>query len=119
MNLSALKTKPRILTVSVCKLNKFALKNEIFVSCIVNNTMIATLNKDISLILLIKNALKAAFTVPILVFQKLIKKNDVNPINSQPKYNTKKLPPETNNIILPTNVLIKSNNLSTFGSYLK
>jgi len=63
--------------------------------------------------------LKADFKVDILVDQKLIKKNDVKPINSQPKNNTKKLPLVTKQIILITKQLINNINLSTFGSYLK
>lgn len=76
-------------------------------------------NKDTSLNLLKTKALKAAFNVEILVDQKLIKKNDVKPINSQPKNKTKKLPLVTNIIILITKQFIKSINLSTLGSYLK
>jgi hypothetical protein len=64
-------------------------------------------------------ALNAALSVPIREDQKLIKKKDVNPINSQPKNKTKKLPLETNKIILITKKLINNNNLSTFGSYRK
>jgi len=76
-------------------------------------------NNDTSLNLLNTKALKAAFKVEILVDQKLIKKNDVKPISSQPKNKTKKLPLVTNNIILMTKQFIKSINLSTLGSYLK
>jgi hypothetical protein len=64
-------------------------------------------------------ALKADFKVETLVDQKLIKKKDVRPINSQPKNKTKKLPLVTKHIILITKQLIKRVNLSTFGSYLK
>ena len=64
-------------------------------------------------------ALKAAFNVPIRVDQKLIKKKEVSPINSQPKNKTIKLPLETSNTILITNKFINNNNLSTFGSNLK
>jgi hypothetical protein len=51
--------------------------------------------------------------------QKLIKKNDVKPINSQPRNNTKKLPLETNKIILITKKFINKRRRSTLGSYLK
>jgi hypothetical protein len=64
-------------------------------------------------------ALKAAFNVDILVDQKFIKKNEVKPINSQPKKRTNILPLVTRQIILITKQLIKRINLSTFGSYLK
>jgi hypothetical protein len=65
------------------------------------------------------NALNADFNVDIRVDQKLIKKNEVKPINSQPKNKTKKLPLVTKQTILITKQLIKRINLSTFGSYLK
>lgn len=58
--------------------------------------------KNTSLILLNTNALKAAFNVPTRVTQKLIKKNDVNPINSQPKNIIIKLPELTRKTILKT-----------------
>jgi hypothetical protein len=77
------------------------------------------MNNDTSLILLKVIALKAAFKVPIRVDQKLIKKNEVKPINSQPKNKTKKLPLETNKSMLITKRLINKRSLSTFGSYLK
>lgn len=76
-------------------------------------------NKEASLNLLKTKALNADFNVDILVDQKLIKKNDVKPINSQPKNNTKKLPLVTRQIILITKQFIKRVNLSTLGSYLK
>ncbi len=72
-----------------------------------------------SLNLLNEYALKADFRVATLVDQKLINKNDVNPINSQPKNNTKKLPLLTNNNILITNKFINKINLSTFESVRK
>lgn len=77
------------------------------------------MSKATSLILLKTNALNADLTVDILVDQKFIKKNDVNPINSQPKNKTKKLPLITNKIILITKQFINNINLSTLGSYLK
>lgn len=76
-------------------------------------------NKNKSLNLLNENALKAAFKVPILVDQKLIKKKEVRPINSQPKNITIKLPEDTNNIILIINEFKNKISLSTNGSYLK
>ncbi len=63
--------------------------------------------------------MKAALSVLILVDQKLIKKNDVKPINSHPKNNTNKLPPITKIHILIINKLINKNKRSTCGSYLK
>jgi len=66
-----------------------------------------------SLNLLNKNALNAAFNVLILVDQKLIKKNEVNPISSQPKNKTKTLPPITSMHILIINKFINNNSRST------
>jgi hypothetical protein len=63
--------------------------------------------------------LNAAFNVPILVAQKLIKKNEVKPIISQPKNNIIVLPAKTKNTILITKVFNNRINLSTKGSYLK
>jgi hypothetical protein len=63
--------------------------------------------------------LKAAFNVPILVAQKLIKKNEVKPIISQPKNSIIVLPAKTKNTILITKVFNNNINLSTKGSYLK
>ena len=61
-------------------------------------------------------ALKADFKVEIRVDQKLIKKNEVKPINSQPKNNTKKFPLLTKQTILITKQFINNINLSTLGS---
>ena len=72
-----------------------------------------------SLTLLKTNALKAAFNVLTLVDQKLIKKNEVKPINSHPKNNTNKFPPITKIHILIINKFINKNKRSTCGSYLK
>jgi hypothetical protein len=69
--------------------------------------------------LLKENALKAAFKVPTLVDQKLIKRNEVAPISSQPRRNTIKFPEQTNSIILQTNKFNKIISLLTKGSYLK
>jgi len=77
------------------------------------------IRSETSLNLLKTKALNADFKVDILVDQKLIKKNEVKPINSQPKNKTNKLPLVTKHIILITKQFIKSINLSTFGSYLK
>jgi hypothetical protein len=63
--------------------------------------------------------LNADFNVAALVVQKLIKKNEVNPINSHPKNNIIVLPEVTKKIILMTNERINNKNLSTNGSYLK
>ena len=72
-----------------------------------------------SLILLNVNALNADFNVAVLVTQKLIRQNEVKPINSQPKNNIMVLPEDTKKIILITNDNINNKNLSTKGSYLK
>jgi len=74
------------------------------------------INKDTSLYLLNVIALNAAFNVPIRVDQKLIKKKDVKPINSQPKNRTKKLPLETSKSMLITKELMNRRSLSTLGS---
>jgi hypothetical protein len=95
------------------------LKTIIFESFIQKKTNIIAISKATSLNLLKTNALKADFKVDILVDQKLIKKKEVKPINSQPKNNTKKFPLVTKQIILITKQLINNINLSTFGSYLK
>jgi hypothetical protein len=63
--------------------------------------------------------LKAAFKVATLVTQKLIKKKDVRPINSQPKNNITKLPDVTKKTMLKTNKHKNNKSLSTRGSYLK
>ncbi len=76
-------------------------------------------NKATSLTLLNKNALNAAFNVAIRVVQKFIKKNEVKPINSQPKNNITKLPAIKSKTILITNKFKKINKRSTCGSYLK
>ena len=78
--------------------------------------LITNIIKQTSLNLLKENALKADFKVDILVFQKLIKKKEVKPINSQPKNKTIVLPADTNINILITKELIKTINLSTLGS---
>lgn len=72
-----------------------------------------------SLILLKTKALKPAFTVPILVDQKLIKKKEVIPIISQPKYKTTMLPESTRIVILITKTSINKINRLVLGSYLK
>lgn len=76
-------------------------------------------NNETSLNLLKTKALNADFKVDTLVDQKLIKKNDVKPIISHPKNNTKKLPLVTKQIILITKQFIKRIKRSTLGSYLK
>jgi hypothetical protein len=72
-----------------------------------------------SLILLNTKALKAAFKVPVRVDQKFIKKNEVTPIISHPKYSIIKFPANTNITMLITKESINKINLVTFGSYLK
>ena len=73
-------------------------------------------NKKRSLNLLKEKALKADLKVPIRVDQKLIKKNDVMPIISQPKNKLTKLPEETKNTILMIKRFKKTSSLSTKGS---
>jgi len=72
-----------------------------------------------SLTLLNVKALNADFKVAALVVQKLIRQNEVKPINSQPRNNIIVLPDATRNIILITKDNKNSINLSTKGSYLK
>jgi len=60
-----------------------------------------------SLNLLKKKAFKADFSVPDLSDQKFIKKNEVNPINSQPKIQVKKFPAHNNVTILIAKKTIK------------
>lgn len=81
--------------------------------------MTITKNKNKSLVLLNEYALNAAFSVPTLVDQKLIKKNEVNPIISQPKNRLIRFPAETKNTMLIINIFKKRTSLSTKGSYLK
>jgi hypothetical protein len=76
-------------------------------------------NKKKSLILFKTYALKPALSVATRVVQKLIKKKELKPINSQPKKSITKLLDITKKIILITKKFIKSKNLSTNGSYLK
>ena len=95
------------------------LKTIIFESLIQKKINIIAINKATSLNLLKTKALNADFKVETLVDQKLIKKNEVKPINSQPKNKTKKLPLVTKQIILMTKQFINNINLSTLGSYLK
>ena len=80
---------------------------------------IIAINKKKSLILLKEKALNAAFNVPILATQKLINKNEVKPINSQPKKSIIIFPEETNISILIIKEDKNNINLSTKGSYLK
>jgi hypothetical protein len=78
-----------------------------------------TKNRKRSLVLLKEYALKAAFNVPTLVDQKLIKKKDVSPIISHPRNRLIKFPAETRNTMLIINMFKKSTSLSIKGSYLK
>jgi hypothetical protein len=75
--------------------------------------------KNMSLILLKVNALKLQPRVDILNLQKLINKNEVRPINSQPRISEKKLLPMTKKIIEKINQLINRTNSSPLSSYLK
>lgn len=81
---------------------KTSIITEIVQSLTIKNVYIHKKNKTTSLTLLNTNALNPAFTVLCLVFQKLIKKKDVKPINSQPKNNITKLPARTKIIMLIT-----------------
>jgi hypothetical protein len=65
-------------------------------------------NKKTSLTLLKKKALKLDLTVPRLVLQKLIRKKDDKPIDSQPKNNVNKLLLKTSIIILKINQFINN-----------
>jgi hypothetical protein len=78
--------------------------------------IIININIKKSLILLKENALKAAFRVPTLLIQKLIRKKDVKPINSQPRNNIIMFPEETKKIILIIKEHKNKINLSTKGS---
>jgi hypothetical protein len=78
-----------------------------------------TTNRKRSLVLLKEYALKAAFRVPTLVDQKLIRKKDVNPIISHPKNRLIKFPAETRKTMLIINMFKNSTSLSIKGSYLK
>jgi hypothetical protein len=75
--------------------------------------------KNMSLILLNVNALKLQLSVVTLNFQKLINKNDVKPINSQPIIIVKKLFPITKKIIDNINQFMSKINSSALSSYLK
>jgi hypothetical protein len=75
--------------------------------------------KKISLTLLNVNALKLQPNVDILNRQKLINKNDVNPIISHPIIILKKLFPITKKIIEKINQFINKINSSPRSSYLK
>lgn len=66
-----------------------------------------------------KKALKLDFTVPLRVFQKLIRKKDDSPIDSQPKKIVKRLLDKTKKIILNINQLINNVNKSSWASYFK
>ena len=109
----------KILKIKVFKLAKFSFIKKIFVSLIKSIITNKNKNSDTSLNLLKENALNADFNTEIFVDQKLIKKNEVNPINSQPKNKTKQLPLKTKHIILITKLFNKSIKRSILGSYLK
>lgn len=75
--------------------------------------------RKISLILLKVKALKLQPKVVILNLQKLINKNDVNPINSHPSKILKKLFEITKKIIEKINQFISKINSSPLSSNLK
>ena len=72
-----------------------------------------------SLNLLNEKALNADLNVGLLLVQKLIKRNDVSPINSQPTIKSIILSEITKSIILNENQASNKINLSVFGSFLK
>jgi hypothetical protein len=76
-------------------------------------------NRKTSLILLKNKALKLAFIVPRRVCQKLIKKKEESPMDSQPKNRLNKLLDKTKKIMLNINQLISRVNISSLASYLK
>lgn len=80
------------------------------------NRNIKKIYKAESLNLLKKKAFNADFNVPDLRDQKFIKKNDVKPINSQPKIHVKKFPAHNNVIILIAKKTIKETNDVIFWS---
>jgi hypothetical protein len=65
------------------------------------------------------NALKLDFIVPLLLYQKLIKKKEDKPIDSQPKNKVNKLLAKTSVNILKINHCIRRVKISSFDSYLK
>jgi hypothetical protein len=105
----------------VGKSNKlvFRFKTLMLLVEIINCIFTRNTNKKTSLILLKKNALKLDLIVPLRVLQKLIKKNDDNPIDSQPRNNVNKLLANTKIIILNINQFIRSANISSCASYFK
>lgn len=80
---------------------------------------IININKKKSLILLNEYALKLDFNVPLLSLQKLINKNDVKPISSQPKKSVKRLFAKSKKTILKINQFSNKKKLSSLASYLK
>jgi hypothetical protein len=66
-----------------------------------------------------EKALNADFRVPTRVDQKFIRKNEVSPINSQPKKSMTKFPDDTKKTILIIKRFRKTIKRSTNGSYLK
>jgi hypothetical protein len=78
--------------------------------------MIINISIKKSLTLLKENALNAAFKVPTLLTQKLIRKKDVKPISSQPKNSIIILPEDTKNNMLIIKEHKNKINLSTNGS---
>ena len=81
--------------------------------CTTNCIFTKKINKKTSLILLKKKALKLDFTVPRLLFQKFIKKNEDKPIDSQPRNKVNKLFANIKIIILNINQFINKANKSS------
>ena len=76
-------------------------------------------NKNKSLTKLNEKALKLDFKVALRDCQKFIKKNDVKPINSQPKNNVIKFSDKINKIILNTKLFNQNRNPISSASFLK
>jgi hypothetical protein len=66
-----------------------------------------------------EKALKADLRVEDRSPQKLIKKNEVRPISSQPKKKTTRFPEFTRTIILAMKAFMREMSRLTWGSYLK
>ena len=85
----------------------------------IENIIIKNTNKHKSLTKLKVNALKLDFKVLRLACQKFIKKNEVKPINSQPKNKVKKFSEITKIIILITKQFSQNKKPISSASFLK
>ena len=95
------------------------LKSDIIVVCVCEYIITKPHNNNKSLTKLNENALKLDFRVDLLDDQKLIKKNDVNPISSHPKNKVKKLLENIKINILYIKLLIQKTNPISSASFLK